>query len=459
MAAWRHVHDVYQQQGATNVIWVWAMTGQLFVNPQNATAMYPGSQYVNWVAADAYNWYPSRAGAPWRSFQQAFQPFYSWALQTGKPAMAEETGVQEDPSDSGAKAQWYTAMATTVESWADMKAVVYFNSDRDGPWWIDSTPQALSAFRAVAQSPYFNPETEQTQPPVEISAPTITGTAQVGLTLQAQPGSWTGADSIGEQWEDCPAAGSCTPIEGATGSTYTVGPADAGDAIGLLETATNSAGSAAASAVPTAPALPAPPVDQTPPSITGSLEAGSTITGAPGSWTGSPTAFSYQWLSCESGACEPIAGATSSVYTIVSSLADATLGLAVTATNAGGSASATSAATAPVSDAGPVTVTPAPVATRARIVFALYRPATVTVQIANAAGVVVRHKVNAHAHRAGTVLVKWSRMTDAGSVAAPGDYLAVVIVTGADGTTWRQSVPFTVAPAGAGTAGRPQLTG
>jgi hypothetical protein len=163
VAAWRHVHDVYQQQGATNVIWVWDMTGELFLNPANATAMYPGDQYVDWVAADAYNWYPGRAGAPWRSFQQAFQPFYTWALATGKPAMAEETRVQDDPSDATAKPQWFSDMATTVENWPDMKAVVYFNSNRTESWWLDvatsagSTGPASSPERTAVTAPPTSP--------------------------------------------------------------------------------------------------------------------------------------------------------------------------------------------------------------------------------------------------------------------------------------------------------------
>ena len=448
VAAWRHVYDVYQQQGATNVIFVWDMTGELFLNAQNANAMYPGSQYVDWVAADAYNWDPVRAGAPWRSFQQAFQPFYTWAVQTGKPAMAEETGVLESPSDANAKAQWYAGMATTVEGWPNLKAVVYFNSSRDGAWWFDSTPQALAAFRAVAQSPYFNPETqEQPQPPVETAAPAITGTAQAGSTLQAHPGAWTGATSVGDRWEDCPATGSCTPIAGATGATYTVQDSDVGDAIGLLETATNGAGSATAAAAPTAPVLPAAPVDQTPPTVSGTLQPGSTLAGTAGTWQGSPATFAYQWLSCAAGACAPITGANASTLTVPPSLAGDTIALSVTAANAGGSGAATSAQTAPVSVAGPAAVTPLPLVKSGRIVFALYQPATVTVEIADASGAVIRHKVTAHAYAAGTVSVGWSRMTDAGTRVGPGSYQAVVIATGQGGTTWQQSVPFTVGSA------------
>ena len=119
--------------------------------------MYPGDQYVDWVAADAYNWYPGKGGSNWRSFADAFASFHQWASAThpDKPQMAEETGVQEDPSDPGRKAAWITDMAATIKSWPQMKAVVWFNSNQIYPWWWDSSSASLDAFTAVARDCYF----------------------------------------------------------------------------------------------------------------------------------------------------------------------------------------------------------------------------------------------------------------------------------------------------------------
>jgi hypothetical protein len=155
--AYQHVYNLFQSQGATNVIWVWDMRGSVFTSSAAADAMYPGEQYVDWVAADAYNWYPGKSGSNWRSFADAFASFHQWATTThpDKPQMAEETGVQEDPSAPGRKAAWITDMAATIKSWPQMKAVVWFNSNQIYPWWWDSSSASLDAFTAVARDCYF----------------------------------------------------------------------------------------------------------------------------------------------------------------------------------------------------------------------------------------------------------------------------------------------------------------
>src|SRR5204863_5267335 len=107
IAAWRHVHDVFVAEGATNVAWVWCPTAWKFIsrNPW-PPHYYPGNRYVDWIAADGYNWYPARSGSTWRSFRAVFADFYAWASGKGKPIMVAENGVQEDPARRRRKANW-----------------------------------------------------------------------------------------------------------------------------------------------------------------------------------------------------------------------------------------------------------------------------------------------------------------------------------------------------------------
>ena len=163
IAAWRHVHDLFLQAGATNVIWVWCPTAWKF-NVKNPTppSFYPGDDVVDWIAADGYNWAPAKPGAQWRSFAQVFQKFYNWAITKNKPLMVAEYGVLEDPSVPGRKAQWLTDAATTLQTtMTQFQAALYFDTTmtKGGityKWDLDSSQTSLDAWAAMGQGSYFS---------------------------------------------------------------------------------------------------------------------------------------------------------------------------------------------------------------------------------------------------------------------------------------------------------------
>jgi hypothetical protein len=82
---------------------------------------------------------------------------------------------------------------------------------------------------------------------------------------------------------------------------------------------------------------PSAPVNSSPPAIAGTAAVGGSLSCSPGSWSGSPT-FAYQWL--RDGSAIP--GATSASYTVGSGDVGHSLSCRVTATEADGSAQATS---------------------------------------------------------------------------------------------------------------------
>src|SRR6266496_1414193 len=51
--AWRHVHDIFTAQGVTNVTWVWSPNID-FSNSVPLRKLYPGNSYVDWIAMDGY---------------------------------------------------------------------------------------------------------------------------------------------------------------------------------------------------------------------------------------------------------------------------------------------------------------------------------------------------------------------------------------------------------------------
>jgi hypothetical protein len=207
-----------------------------------------------------------------------------------------------------------------------------------------------------------------TSPPTNTAPPTITdlqgnSPPRVGDSLSASSGTWTGSPtSFAYQWRTCSTQSdpdSCTDIGGATSSTYTIASGDLGNYFRVVVTATNDGGPASATSDATAAVAPQGPTNTALPTISdlqghSPPQLGDTLNTSNGSWTGNPTSFVYQWRSCDSsgGNCGDIAGANQSSYTVASGDVGHELVARVTATNVSGSASADSAATAPVVSSG-----------------------------------------------------------------------------------------------------------
>ena len=116
--------------------------------------------------------------------------------------------------------------------------------------------------------------------------------------------------------------------------------------------------SARYTATPTCP-VPAAPTNSVAPSISGTLAYNSVLTAANGTWSPNPTSYAYQWQSAATsgGTYSNISGATSSTYTLTTSDMGKYVKVQVTATNAGGSNSALSAATSVITKATQATLT------------------------------------------------------------------------------------------------------
>ena len=114
----------------------------------------------------------------------------------------------------------------------------------------------------------------------ETVLPSMSGTAQLGQTLTASKGSWSGSPtSFAYRWRDCDSAGNgCVDIAGATGSTYLLVAADVGHTLRVVVTATNAGGSTAATSAQTGLVLGAPPANTVLPSVSGTAQLGQTLT-------------------------------------------------------------------------------------------------------------------------------------------------------------------------------------
>jgi hypothetical protein len=212
------------------------------------------------------------------------------------------------------------------------------------------------------------------QPPLDVTLPSIGGQAQVGSLLTAASGTWTGKSlRYAYQWLRCDSSGaSCRAVTGASARTYGVSAADLGATVRVIVTASNRNGSTAATSpstavvtAPTAPAsppapAPAPsatsPSNTSPPVINGTAQQGQQLTASAGSWSGTPTTYTYNWQRCDSGglSCSSVSGALGTTYVLGSADVGSTMRVSVTASNSVGSATASSAATTVVTATSPV---------------------------------------------------------------------------------------------------------
>src|SRR5919109_680506 len=132
------------------------------------------------------------------------------------------------------------------------------------------------------------------RPPANIRPPQITGQAQVGQILRAEPGKWRAGrwkpSKLSFQWRLCGSAGlSCADVVQAKDGIYAVRPADADHALRVIVRATNAAGTTSASSrqtEPVAPALRDAPVATARPLIVGKAIAGTVLTAEAGGGTG-----------------------------------------------------------------------------------------------------------------------------------------------------------------------------
>ncbi|MGN6300933.1 MAG: glycoside hydrolase family 26 protein [Angustibacter sp.] len=150
--AWRHVHTLFRRMGARNVRWVWTP----IVNHWHSTPLrqvFPGNAYVDVVGLDGYNWGSTKPYLGWRSFGQIFNPSIRDVRQlSSRPLWITEVGSTEEGGD---KAAWVRDMFRSVQRDTRISGLVWFNADKETDWRVNSSPEAMAAFRQGMSSSLF----------------------------------------------------------------------------------------------------------------------------------------------------------------------------------------------------------------------------------------------------------------------------------------------------------------
>lgn len=123
--SWKHIFDIFSQEGAKNVIWVY--------NPwkaENATAYFPGKSHTDWLGITALNYASSIDLDNWNSFRSIYSPFQrTLAFKYDLPVMLAEFGTLKGKKETF---KWFKEAAENIEDlYPEIQAVIFFNSSLD----------------------------------------------------------------------------------------------------------------------------------------------------------------------------------------------------------------------------------------------------------------------------------------------------------------------------------------
>ena len=166
--------------------------------------------------------------------------------------------------------------------------------------WASSANGPASAVVAVA--------TGTAGTPLNSVRPALSGSAQVGQTLQVSTGSWSSTPSYYEfAWHRCNSSGNACQLSPTTSGTssYRLTAGDAGFTL-VAQVAPNGLWGSSANTVPSAAIASAappsgPPVNSVRPVLSGSAVVGQTLQVSSGSWSPAASSYAYAWHRCNAG--------------------------------------------------------------------------------------------------------------------------------------------------------------
>lgn len=134
---WRYVVGRFEAADATNVRWVW----NPYVESGESTPMadlYPGDDYVDYVAVDGFNWGSVRDWG-WQSYDDIFASSVDQlgVVAPDKPWLIAEVGC----APGSAKAEWTEELLTRANEDGAV-AVVWFEVDKETDWRITADSES-----------------------------------------------------------------------------------------------------------------------------------------------------------------------------------------------------------------------------------------------------------------------------------------------------------------------------
>lgn len=151
IAAWKHVHNVFVNAGATNVIWLW--------NPHLSYSFdefYPGDEYVDIISFGVLNFGTSVSWSQWWTFEELLSNSYEKLKLHNKPMMISEFGSLVVGGD---RSEWFKdAFAMIPEKYSQIRSIVFFHysneksTDKSLNWQFADDKKVLLTIKASISS-------------------------------------------------------------------------------------------------------------------------------------------------------------------------------------------------------------------------------------------------------------------------------------------------------------------
>jgi hypothetical protein len=164
-------------------------------------------------------------------------------------------------------------------------------------------------------------------------APAVTGSWTEGTTLSASNGSWSTSGTFTYQWQSSSDNSTWADIASATLATFVLTSSQASKYVRVKVYNSTSNGDGIAYSVPRFKV--GSPYNTALPTISGTLRIGSTQTVTTGTWSNTPTSYSYQWQKSADGiSWVDLSGETASTYAPTFDVANLQIRVSVGAGNA-----------------------------------------------------------------------------------------------------------------------------
>ncbi|HEX6229489.1 MAG TPA: glycosyl hydrolase [Solirubrobacterales bacterium] len=156
VAAWRHIHAIFESVGAHNVSWVWCPNVDFTRRLVPLKRLYPGHDYVDWTCLDGFNWGETPNSAGWQSFKEIYAETYNRVKRIArhKPMMIGEIASDDR---GGSKPRWIRNMLRVIPArYRKVRALIWYDEPDQGMHWtIDRSPRSARAFANQISRPVF----------------------------------------------------------------------------------------------------------------------------------------------------------------------------------------------------------------------------------------------------------------------------------------------------------------